>query len=346
MNRTNRILAVVLALQILVAAVILWPRSTTAGAGGEPLFANLEADQIVQLTITDGTGTDGTGTDGTGTDGTGRQIQLAKGPEGWGLPEADDFPTTENSVPDLLAKIVALKASPLVTQTPASHERLRVAASAFERRITFELADGTAHTLYVGTSPSFGASHVRADGQDEVYLTSDLSASDAATQPSAWIDTAYLTVPREQIVSLTLENANGTFRFEKVDDGAWTMIGLAADETLKESAVTSLLSRVSSVRMTRPLGKTEQPDYGLQTPSAVVAVEAQDPEGTSHTYTLRVGAQSEEDQSYVIGASESPYYVRVSSYTADDLVQKTREDFLELPPTPTPEPTAESPSGG
>ncbi len=327
MNRTNQILAAILALQIVMAAVVLWPRSLAAG--DEPLFAGLEADQISHLTITDSSG---------------NQIQLAKGPEGWGLPEADDFPTAETKVPDLLAKIVALKTSPLVAQTSASHERLKVAGDAFERRIAFELADGSAHTLYVGTSPSFGASHVRADDQEEVYLTSDLAVSDAGAQPSTWIDTTYLSIPREQIVALTLENGNGAFHFEKSQD-TWTMEGLAADETLKESAVTALVSRVSSVQMTRPLGKTERADYGLQVPSAAVTVETQDPDGNTQTYTLKVGAQSEEDQSYVVSASESPYYVRVSSYTASDLVDKTREDFVELPPTPTPESTPSSSSG-
>jgi hypothetical protein len=38
-------------------------------------------------------------------------------------------------------------------------------------------------------------------------------------------------------------------------------------------------------------------------------------------------------------SSESPYYVRVSEYTVKDFVEKARDGFLELPPTPTPEPT-------
>ncbi len=58
------------------------------------------------------------------------------------------------------------------------------------------------------------------------------------------------------------------------------------------------------------------------------------------TYTLRVGAKDDEDNSYVVSSSESPYYVRVSNYTVKDFVERTRDDFLEQPPTPTPEPTS------
>jgi len=323
MSRTNRILAAVLAVQIVLAAVAFWPKPTSV-AGGESLLAGLEAEQIARLTISDGTG---------------KQVKLAKEMGSWVLPEADNYPCLENKVPEFLDKIVALKTNRLVTQTPASHKRLKVADDAFERKVELELADGTTHRLYLGSSPSYGAIHVRADGQDEVYLAS-LSASDAGIFASNWIDTLYFSVVQDQIMALTLENGNGRFEFEKDDAGTWTMKDLAADETLNENNVTSLVTRVSSLRMLRPLGKTEQDDYGLKEPSAVVTVETGDDEGNTKTYTIRVGAKDDEDNSYVVISSESPYYVRVSEYTVKDFVEKMRDDFLELPPTPTPEPTS------
>jgi hypothetical protein len=322
MNRTNQILAGVLAVQIILVAVVFWPRPAASVASGEPLFAGLEVDQIVRLTISDADG---------------KQIQLAKSFGEWVLPEADDYPTQENKVPELLDKIVALKADRLVTQTPASHKRLKVADGAFERQVEFELADGTTHKLHLGTSPSYGTGHVRADRQDEVYLASGLSASEAGVQASNWVDTRYLSIPQDQIVALTLENKNGRFEFEKDDDGTWTMKSLAADETLKENNVTSLVNRISAVQILRPLGKTEGDDYSLKEPNAVVTVQTRDGEGNVKTYSFRVGAQSEEDSSYVVISSESPYYVRVADYTVKNFAERTRDDFIELPQTPTPE---------
>ena len=329
MSRTNRILAVLLAVQIVLVAVAFWPKPASV-AGGEGLLAGLEAEQIAQLTISDETG---------------NQIKLAKGLGNWVLPEADDYPCTENKAPEFLEKIVALKTNRLVTQTPASHKRLKVASDAFERRVELELADGTTHLLYLGTSPSYGAIHVRADGQNEVYLAS-LSASDAGIFASNWIDTLYFSVAQDQLVALTLENGNGSFEFEKDEAGTWTMKGLAADEMLNENNVTGLASRIASLRMLRPLGKTEQSEYGLQEPLAVVTVQTRDGEGNTETYTIRVGAQDDEaasaneDNSYVVISSESSYYVRVSEYTVEDFVGRVRDDFLELPPTPTPAPTS------
>jgi hypothetical protein len=84
--------------------------------------------------------------------------------------------------------------------------------------------------------------------------------------------------------------------------------------------------------MTAPLGKEEQAAYGMATPNAVATVET-----ATKTYTLQVGAQDPDDNSYVVISSESPYYVRVSEYSVQALVQNTRADFIEAPPTPTPE---------
>ena len=319
----NRILAVVLALQIVLVAVVFWPRPASSVAGGESLFVELEADQIVRLTIS--------GADG-------NPILLAKSPDVWVLPEADDYIVQGSKINEFLGRIVELKADRLVTQTPASHKRLKVAEDAFERRIEFELADGTKHRLYLGTSPTYGVAHVRADGQDDVYLVSGLSASDAGVRASDWVDAVYFSVPVDQIVALTLEDKNGRLEFEKDDGGTWTLKDLAPDETLLENNVKTLASRIASVQMLRPLGKTEQSGYGLQEPGAVVTIQTRDEEGAVRTYTLRVGAQSDEDNSFVVISSESPYFVRVSSYTVEDFVEKGRDDFLELPPTPEPTP--------
>jgi hypothetical protein len=92
-----------------------------------------------------------------------------------------------------------------------------------------------------------------------------------------------------------------------------------------------LIQQAASVNMVRPLGKEEQAVYGMDEPNAVVTLEADD-----KTITLRVGAKDPADNSYVVTSSESPYYVRVSAYSLKNLVENTRHDFLQKPPTPTP----------
>jgi len=317
MNRGNQVLVGILVVQVALAVVVFWPRQASVAAG-EPLLAGVEVDQIARVTIRDAAG---------------EQVQLAAKDGAWVLAGAGDYPVTEGAVPELLAKIVGLKSGRLVAETTDSHQRLQVSDGNYAHQIELKLEDGSLRTLYLGTSPSFGAIHVRVAGQNPVYLASGLSSTDVGARVSSWIDTSYFSVPQDQIVGLTLENQNGTFEFQKVGE-AWTMAGLAEDETLNEGSVTSLVSQATSVRMLRPLGTEPMPSYGMDAPSAVLVLQARSPEGTATTYMLRVGAKNEEDNSYVVKASESPYYVRVAEFTAQDWVEKDRQGFLELPPAP------------
>jgi len=319
MSKMNRVLAAILVLQIVAMAVIYWPK--TSVASGEPLFEGLEAAQIVALTIRDANG---------------QAIRLAKGATGWGLPDAGDYPVDAVKVAALLDQIVGLRADRLVTRTADSHKRLGVADDEFAKLIEFDLADGARHKLYLGSSPSFNVLHVRADSQGEVYLTLGVTASDIGTAAVAWVDPIYLSIPQQDIVMLTLENRNGRFEFEKDAAGTWTMLNLPTGETLLENNVISLATRISSLRMTRPLGLDEQASYGMADPSAKVTAVTRDEQGNETTYVLRVGAAPEGESGTVVKSATSPYYVLMAEYTVEDFVGRSMQDFIAAPPTPTP----------
>jgi hypothetical protein len=319
-SRANQVLAALLIVQVVVAAIVLWPRST-AGTAGEPLLPGLQADQVMQVTIGDDQQA---------------SIELLQREGKWVIPAAGDYPCQEGAVPDFLAKLVALKRDRLVTQTADSHKRLKVADQDFVRVIELRLADSTVRRLYLGTSASSTAVHIRIAEQDQVYLAPGLSTGDIGAQAASWVDTLYSSIPQDQMVSVTLQNANGRLALNKGEDGAWTLADLATGETLNQSAVTSWISRVASVRMVAPLGTEAQASYGLDSLKATVQIETKGQDGTTKAYTLQVGAQDEQDNTYVFKSSESPYYVRVGEYTVADWVGKKRADFLQLPPTPTP----------
>lgn len=317
MTRLNQVLAGLLVVQLIAAAVIFWPRPAGGGAG-EPLFPGMQADQAVALTISGGDG---------------QSVKLAKTEGRWVLPEAGDYPVLEDKVTPLLQAVADLKTGRRVTQTSGSHARLQVASDEFNRRVEIELADGARHVLYLGSSPSYGAVHIRAEGQDAVYLTSALTVQEAAIAAADWVERIYFSVPADEVISLILENANGTFRFVKNGE-AWMMDGLTGEESLDTNRFQTVLNRATSVSLLAPLGKEELAGYGMGAPGAVVRI------GTGgdapKTYVLTVGAQDAEDNSYVVKSSESPYYVRVSEFSVNDLVTHTRDAFLVATPTPLP----------
>lgn len=324
MNRNNQILAVVLVIQLVIAGLMFWqPWSAAAGSEAGPLIAGLTVPEVTGLTISDGDG---------------NRLVMAKTDENWVLPELGDYPVDSTKVEPLLQKVEELETNRLVTQTDSSHRRLKVAGDDFNRLVEIELQDGTRHKLYLGSPAGGTSAHVRADDRAEVYLTNNLNSWDVSAQASGWIDTLYFTVPQTATVALTLENQNGVFEFEKEGEN-WTMAGLAEDETFNPSSVTSLLSQAGSVRMTEPIGQEAESSFGLDQPQATVTLKTEEGD-QKKTYVLRIGAKDPEDNSYVASSSESPYFVRLAEFTGNNFVDKTREDFLELPPTPVPTPEA------
>ena len=316
MNRNNQILSAILLIQLILLGLVFWPGSTTSRGGQEALLGEFDSTAVVALTISD--------TDD-------NQSELAKNGGNWVLASADDYPADDSKITPLLDKLKEIKSNRLVTKTDSSHGRLKVADDDFERLVELRLQDGTTHKLYVGTSGGPSATHIRHEGQSEVYLTGELSMWDVNPQASSWIDTLYVTLPQTATLALKLENQNGTFEFVKEGEN-WTMQGLAENETFKASTLTSMLDQITSLRMSSPIGKSKDPSFGLDAPRAVVTLQT-----TEGERILQIGAQQADGNDSVVKWSESEYYVHISNGTANNFADKTRDEFLELPPTPVPE---------
>ncbi len=313
MKKSIQILTAVLIVQILLGVVVYWPRSGASASEGVPLLPEFDTASVIGITIEDGDG---------------NRIRLAKAGGVWVLPEVDDFPCKGESVEALLTKLSTITLGQPVTRTEESQVKLQVAAQDFARMIALE-TQGEEIVFYLGSSPSYGATHIRLEGQSETYLTSVLQSYEVNANASSWVDTSYFNLAQSDITSLSLRNSKGSWQFVKDEEGNWGMPALTAGELLDNTQVDSLLSRAASVTMMRPLGIEELPAYGMDEPLAVVTIGTADA-----TYMLRVGAKDPDDNSYVLKSSESPYYVVVSEYAVDTFVTIGSEDLLL--PTPTP----------
>lgn len=318
MTRLQQILVGILAVQIALAVFVFWPKPAAQGAN-EPLLPGFVPNDVISLTIQSEDG---------------KRIALAKDGDNWIMADADKYPAMGDKIVQFLQKIEKVRTDRLVTQTEASQKQLKVAADAYNRLVEMTMKDGSQHTIYVGNSVGAGATHVRADDQSNVYLTSEMQLYEIDPTATSWIDTLYYTVPETTTVALTLENANGKYEFVK-DGDKWTMNGLAAGETFAENNLQTVLGQVLSMRLVRPIGKQEKPELGLDKPQATITIKTQE-DGQDKTYTLRIGAKDEKENNYVAAWSGSPYYVWVAGFTPKDLIDKTHQSFLVLPPTPTP----------
>jgi len=310
MKRHQIVLAAVLAVQVALAAIIYWPR-TTADETPSKLLGDLTAEQVTRLTI-----------EAQGDE----RIVLSRELGSWNLPEADGYPARDETVTAFVEKLVALGSERRVTETVASHERLQVTDDSYQRRITLGANDGSEQVVLLGSSPAYGATHVRLEGEDAVYMTSDLSAWEANTAASGWVESGYLQLATADLQQVTVTNAQGAITVVQGAPDEWSLVGVAEGETVDTYAVSSYGQRAASISLLEPLGKTEDPGYGLSEPSATIVITLAD-----RTVTLRVGAKDPLDNSYVIKSSESPYYVRVSEYVVKEYVEDSRESLLVQP---------------
>lgn len=319
MTRLQRILAGILALQLVLTAVILWPRQMET-AVASPMFPDLLAADVISLTIADTAGA---------------EIVLARQDNAWVLANGSDYPANATTIEPLLDKIVAMQTGRLVTRTAGSHKQLQVAEDDFVRRVTLGAADGQSYTFYMGSSPSGQGTHVRLSDSNETYLIDGLNVYEVSQLASSWIDTTYMSVDVAAVTAVTLENASGTLQFTRVNTNTWTLADLAAGETFNQAPLDTLLSSLSNLRLTTPLGQTNDPAYGLDAPQAKVTLTLETASASS-SYTLLLGANDAEAQTYTVKWSDSPYYVTVSAFAVQALPGYGRADFLTPAATPTP----------
>lgn len=328
LSRSNQLWLGLLLVQLAITAFVFWPRQEAAGS--QLAITGFTLAEVSKLTITDNEG---------------QQITLQKEAGDWVWPEADNYPAVESKVVDLLSNVVGLETNRLVTNTEASHKRLQVADDDFARQITIETNSGDSQTIYVGSSPNAGSTHLRLAGQSETYLTGDLNAWQITTQPASWLDTDYLNIPADTITSLQVQNSQGGLTFSKAEDGSWTLADLAADETALPNNISTLVNQLGPMRMVKPLGKTAEAWYALGNPQAAITVTSQAEGEEATTYIIQIGAANEDDQ-YVVKASDSEYYVLVASFIVRDFVEQGRSHYLAEPEVEpeTNEPAPETPS--
>ena len=344
LTRSNLFLSALLVVQIVLLAISVFVTTGTESRTTEPLLAGMAAADVERITVADNLE---------------NQMTFARNEEGWVLPNADDFPLNGEQVDEILSKLEDMDTRRLVASNPANFARLEVKDDDYRRRIDLEAADSNT-VLFLGGSGGADTVYVRRAGENEVYLGSGLSSWELSTQVSTWLDADYVNVPTDDVLEITVQNAEGAFNFLR-DGESWTYTGLSDGEVFEDTKMPSILRNAATIRMQEPLGLDDLDEYGLvrsarccrsAIPSELVKAEETEAEGsaaddaaeseetdteilyTEATYTLTFGAALE-DGDIVLKSSDAEYYVSVRDITLNAFSGISRSDLVKLPEAET-----------
>jgi hypothetical protein len=287
MERHHKILAIVLAVQLLIVAAVWFYESDREAPGSQRLLT-FDPAQVTAIEIDDRTDT----------------IRLERGADGWVLPAVDGLPADGSKVSGLLEKLEQADAPWPVTTSESSAARFEVTDDKYQRRVRLLNGDTTLAALYLGTSPGFRKVHARVEGATDVYAIS-FANYEAPTKPEEWLDKALLQ-PRGAVQSLSRRGAYTVSQ----QDGAWALTDAQPDETLNQDTVRDLVAKFANLRV---LGLAESPPAPDAAPKMQFDVKVADGDLSLSVY------RSGDEGDFVVGSDRYPSYFRVSEYVGEGI---------------------------
>jgi len=383
MDKTIKILTVVLAAQVVLAAGLDYGHRRLAPVPSDTPLFKVDSAQVDHVLI----------------EGSGKaKVELAKKDGKWTLSNPAGFPADAQKVDGLIDKLVALDHGAPVTTSSSAEKRFKVADDDFERRITLAAGSKTLAQLYVGDSPSMHEVHARPAKEDSVYSIK-FASYDAPVKTTDWEDKTILEIPPDKIQAIDVAglhlqhqpaaatpkpaaaptttptasvNANGQVAVNGLASGQagaaktpaapqWTATGAGDLARFSAGAADKLAQQLADLRFRDVLGTAPKPEYGMDHPVLNFRVVRQD--GSEVDYTLArdeppasaasagPSAQSKAPpppEQYTLKVSTRPEYFALDSAEAKSLLADTATDsLLSAKPAPaaTPPKSAKAPTG-
>lgn len=286
MDRTQRLLAWLLGIQIVLLAILHAPFGRHGAAASGPLLPALSSmtPQVLQIAGGDGA-----------------TVTLERRAGGWSLSDPAGYPALGDKVDELMRSLKKLAPGRQVVSGSRYHAALKVADDAFERRVRLWDKPGGGRAsleLYVGTSPGADYTHVRVGGNDRVYEAAGLSAFDLPDDAGSWVERRLVDWKSEDVGGVEITNHRGSFALEK-RAGSWAVRAPAAraKAELDPSKVNDLVNALCGLSLDTPAAVLDEKAQGLAAPEATVVLDpapAADSTSVIHRprakLTIRIGA--------------------------------------------------------
>jgi hypothetical protein len=260
-DRTQRVLTVLLVVQVALLMVLEHPFSRARAGGGRALLPKLASvtPQRVEITGADSS-----------------VVTLERRSGEWVLSDPAGYPAMPGKVEKMIQDLEQLTADRPVSSAKSSQSALKVAADRFERRVRIWAGGqgAPAAEVYLGSSPGYNITHVRVGGSDLVYEETGVSAYDVPAESASWIDRNLVSIPADEVTALEIRNRTGGFALER-RAGTWRLRfpAAGAGAALDSVKVGDLVRAVCGMSIDHPVGPVDGSAQGLARPEATLRLE-------------------------------------------------------------------------
>lgn len=245
-------------------------------------------------------------------------LVLRKDEGKWVLPDHDDIPVSPSKIEDFLKNLSDLKAGWPAATTLIAARQFDLGSDNWQKQIEIVTDDEQPTKLLIGSSPSFKKVYARLDGEN-ISHTLNFPSHELSIKMEDWFDRAIARVDRNKIRNITM----GELAIIN-NDGDFTISDIPEGKELKKSDLSELITRLTDVTVQKVLGVKDQPEFNQKQPLLQYTIELQS--GDALTYKI---SQIKDSESYVLKASNLPYYFAVPKPPVDQSKDVKPGDLLQ-----------------
>lgn len=215
LSRKNKILLLILGLQLLAAVLIYSKRQpdiSPLSSTRTMLLAEWSADTVDQLVITDERGV---------------ALIMVKKEGEWQIPAFGYYPASTTKINRLLNNLLAMSSNYAVSTAANQQTAKEVAPKKFRRRLLLTAGDRS-QTIFIGNSGNSSYCHVRLDGSDTIWGVEDINEWQFSANPREWLDAVYFSMEADKLTYMSFDGTSINLTMERNGQEAWHWQGAEA----------------------------------------------------------------------------------------------------------------------
>ena len=249
--------------------------------------------------------------------------------------DSENYPCDSEKLTDFISLINKFDEGELISNDADSHRTFKVHSDIYERYVEINLNTGDVVEMYLGTTPRLRSTHFRLAEGDKVYLSPNYTNSKFLAVANDWVETEYFNIEENFVNSFIVNNQRGRNQFVKDGAGGWSIIDKASSESLNQVKIKSVLSKIATISLRKPVGIERKPEFGYDNATAIVEIYGNNPDGEKFSYILTVGSEYTDtgsninDVLFYVKATNKDYWVLVPEYEVLEIAEGDYDYFLK-----------------